>query len=120
MFTHEEFLEGKASGRLKFRVNPDIYRSEVEPQLSEGYRRAQKAAEGASILILILAVPVYLLSGWLFGALTVVGGMAIYIYFRGLNYRVFVRAQVKENKEFFDFCQERAVILIRRNPEGNS
>ncbi len=116
MLTHEEFLEGKASGKLKFRVNPDIYRNEVESKLSDSYRRAQRAAEGVSILIVILGVPVYLLTGWVFGALSVAGGMAVYIYFRKLNYRVFVRAQVKENKEFFEFCQEKAVILIIEMP----
>jgi len=117
MYTHKEFLEGINSGKLKFRVNQDVYRSEVEPTLADGYKMAVAGANGASILLLVMALPIYLLTGWILAVLSIAGSLWVYFYFRRLNYRVFVRAQAKENEEFFEFAQKRAVILIMKVPE---
>lgn len=112
MYTHEEFLTGIGNGTLEFRVNPDAHRGETELRLSNEYRRATSITKGVSMSLLLLAIPLFLLTGWVLAALSVAAGMGIYIYFVGLNYRVFVRAQAKENKEFFEQCQKNSAIIV--------
>ncbi len=114
MYTHKEFLEGIENGTLTFRVNPLAHRTETEARLSKEYRRAVSITKGASMALLLIAVPLYLLSGWLLAALSVGTGISVFLHFRSLNYRVFVRAQAKENEGFFERCQKNSAIIIMK------
>lgn len=112
MYTQEEFLEAYADKKVILVVNTGIYRNEVEQKLPKSYRTATTAANGIAILLLLLALPLYLAFHWLFVALSVLASLGISIYFRKLNYRVFIRAQVKGDEEFFNYCRDNAVIRI--------
>lgn len=117
MYTHKEFLEGIGNGTLEFRVNPNAQRTQTELRLSNEYRRSVSITKGVSMVLLLLAIPLFFLTGWFLAALSVAAGIGLHIYFVGMNYRVFVRAQVKDNKEFFEQCQLNSAIIIMQVPE---
>ncbi len=112
MYTQQEFLDAYADKKVTLVVNTGIYRNEVESKLPKSYRTATVLADGVSMLLLIMALPMYLVFGWLFAALSVAASLGAFFFFRKLNYRVFVRAQVKENEEFFNYCRDNAIIRI--------
>jgi len=112
MYTQQEFLEAYANDKVELIVNTGIYRDEVERRLPDSYRMSVVLANGVSIMLLLLAFPLYLIFHWIFAALSVFGSLALFLYFQKLNYRVFVRAQVKKDEGFFNYCQRNAVIRI--------
>lgn len=111
-YSHSEFLAQKNLGKVQFSVNPNVMRSEVEPRLSYKYRKSVVLASGVSILIMCLAVPVYVMAGWIMGFATFIGALVFFQYTRSHNYRVFVRAQVKDSSDFYDFAVKNNVINI--------
>lgn len=115
MDTQEEFLKAYSDNKVSLVVNTGIYRSEVEKKLPKEYHTVIIASTGISVLIMLLAIPMYLVAGWIWAVLTIVGGMVFFIYAQKLNYRVYIISQIKADKEFFDYCNEHSVIRIVEN-----
>lgn len=111
-YTHNEFLFEKRSGRIDFSIDYNKNRSEVESMLPASFKQSEMAAKGVSILLLILALPVFLVLGWIWALLCVAGAISFFIYTQSFNYRVFVRANVKSSELFYNYCVENNVINI--------
>ncbi len=111
-YTHNEFLFEKRSRRIDFSVDYNNNRSEVESMLPAGYKWSEIAAKSISILLLVFALPVFLVLGWIWALLCVTGAIGFFIYTQSFNYRVFVRANVKSSELFYNYCVENNVINI--------
>lgn len=111
-YTHNEFLFEKNAGRIQFSVNYIQNRSEVENMLPPSYRQSEVAAKGVSMMLLIFALPLFLVTSWIWALICTIGALGFFVYTRSFNYRVFVRANVKTSETFYNFCVENNVINI--------
>lgn len=117
-YTHNEFLFEKQQDKIQFSVDQHKNRAEVESKLPSGYKASEAAAKGIAIMLLVLALPVFLVLNWFWAALCVAGGMGFFVYSQSFNYRVFVRASVKQSENFYDYCVKNNVITIYETNRG--
>jgi hypothetical protein len=80
--------------------------------LPPAFKQSEVAAKGVSILLLVFALPLFLVTSWIWAALCVAGAVGFFVYTQSFNYRVFVRANVKSSESFYNYCVENKVISI--------
>lgn len=111
-YTHNEFLLEKQLGKIQFNVDQYKNRTEVEDKLPSDYKLSTTAANALAIFMLMVALPMYLAFSWIPAVIFIAIGIGFFVYTKSFNYRVFVRASVKTDSEFYDYCVKNNVISI--------